>query len=243
MSCNSNGNRVSGLAGPAAGVSTAACKFNNAYGSLSSNVLNMIDRQGLAAKIVRTPPVRIAKDTPLALGYVAGLGGAATLISTNPVVGIPLVAAGLVAANKWAAINPDTTKGAMSTVPTTRKFIGIPLAQEIVRVWQDEENPNKRVFRSDRRNWECETSQLPGFDSQPRTMTTLRAKTLPPQWYYFKGELSDEEAVRVAAGNQKPFDLPGYAGSVSYTETLSPLGGIKHSMIRASIQREPQYRN
>jgi hypothetical protein len=65
-------------------------------------------------------------------------------------------------------------------------------------------------------------------------------KTVPRNHYYFRGRLSDRDAVRIAAGQQKAEATPGYAGMVSFREGLAPTwAALKHSMIRADLRRDP----
>lgn len=83
--------------------------------------------------------------------------------------------------------------------------------------------------------WE-KTTETWGEGESKVIFTRLKRKTLIPQEYYFKGELSDADAVRIATQNQPAHKTANYAGEVSSREGLSPVVGFtKQALIRHSL--------
>jgi hypothetical protein len=59
-----------------------------------------------------------------------------------------------------------------------------------------------------------------------RTITHLQSLKWPAHHYYFDRNLSDQEVAGLVSGRAKPQQLPGYAGEVHPTESLTPLWGV-----------------
>ncbi|GIK42132.1 MAG: hypothetical protein BroJett011_59650 [Chloroflexota bacterium] len=236
MSCDRNGSKAGATAGVAAGLSETTSKQSNVIGAFSNRVMNVIDRNGVMAHVARNP-VRVALHNTFTAGLVTvGLTGVATAAATNPVAVVPLVGSAL-ALKQWASINPDTDKGPVATLEVSRRNDWAIKGKETVNVYVDKNNANKRVFTLNQRNWGCQTYSIPGDHGQPQgAYTVLASRTVPQDYYYFKGEISSEDAVRVAAGEVKAEKLEGYAGRVSFREGLSPSWAfLKHRMIQSSL--------
>lgn len=213
-------------------VAGAAQAITGTAAAVSGKTLEVIDRDGLLARVARHPLRQAAGETLLYAHRTAlatGLGLAAT--SGHP-AGWAIAAAGAGALYAAGRISPDREKGPLSVqqVPGPRN------SARDIPVYQDRKNPDRRVFSVKKVNWVVSGETATGADGAHRSYTRLTGKNVPRAHYYFHGPLSDEQAVGIAAGKIKAYTLPGYAGSVTDREGLSPgWAMLKHSMIRASI--------
>lgn len=213
-------------------VDAARGAVSSTAAAVSGKTLEVIDRDGLLARVARHPLRQAAGETLLYAHRTAlatGLGLAAT--SGHP-AGWAIAAAGAGALYAAGRISPDKEKGPLSVqqVPGPRN------SARDVPVYQDRKNPDRRVFSVKKVNWVVSSETATGADGAHRAYTRLTGKNVPRAHYYFHGPLSDEQAVGIAAGKIKAHTLPGYAGSVTDREGLSPgWAMLKHSMIRASI--------
>ncbi len=232
MSCDRNGKKA-GAAGVKAGLSSVSSKTGNIVGALSNRVLNVIDRDGILAKATRNP-VRRYTDEPLRdLGEIGLVMSPLVFLWNSSGLSILVHMATIdVASDVAKRINPDKERGPLSQHFVIQRAGILGKKEGMVEVYRDKKRPNTRVFSlSSTRNWE---SRIYGAGTQQYTQ--LVAKTMPRKHYYFKGQLLDRDAVQIAAGQQKAEKTPGYAGMVSYRESLSPTwAALKHGMVRASL--------
>jgi hypothetical protein len=70
--------------------------------------------------------------------------------------------------------------------------------------------------------WHRGTSTVRTSGGEERTITHLQSLALPGTHYLFDRPIADEQAVQVAAGQLRPETIPGYAGTVSRLEVLTP---------------------
>jgi len=133
------------------------------------------------------------------------------------------------------------------------EMLGIPLgtAKEQVSVWatkltpmlnaMDLPSPFQRecctfsggaMFQTGGMTWHRGTMIVETPRGQ-RIICHLQSMTLPSNHYYFSGDITDEEAVGIAAGRIHPERLNCYVGQVSSIESLAPgWASAKHAMIK-----------
>jgi len=74
--------------------------------------------------------------------------------------------------------------------------------------------------------------------SGTRPMTHLQSLKIPAAHYFFERQLTNEQAVGIAAGTTDPRPIPGYAGQVSAGESLSPAwSNVKQILIKSYLHQ------
>jgi hypothetical protein len=104
MSCETNANKVGGIAGVKAGIGAAACKFNRALGALVENAGQAVTRAGQA----------IAPASETALDFVDRQGFGASLMRSKAVKGAALgaaIAAAIAADQRYQARPAPRSQG------------------------------------------------------------------------------------------------------------------------------------
>ncbi|GIK42125.1 MAG: hypothetical protein BroJett011_59580 [Chloroflexota bacterium] len=240
MSCETNGKKVGGTAGVAAGLPASISKANFALGAISNQILNTIDREGTLAQLTRSKQGGRYRNR--AFGTLVGTGVVAATAAA-PEVTIPTLLFGAVLARRASKINPDTATG-----PLSKQSITVPglfgQKQVEVPVYQEKGNPGRRVFRVKKTNWVVQTHSAKVEQGQLHPYTSLETKAAIPQCYFFNRTLSDEEAVHIASGQREAHKIPGYVGTLSYREALTPIWGtVKVGMIHASVAHQLRQQN
>lgn len=221
MSCESNSNKASASATVAGGISKIQSKAAAVSTAAANRILNTIDRGGLVDKLASNPFIMAQRG--MTYGVVRGIQSAAVggligagMAGTTPVM---LATAGAVAAaggvaNYAVRLRADTSNGPVEEVPGPRG--------ESVSVWPKKNDPSTVVFQSpdDGINWQ----KIVKTQGSQR-ITCLKANVLDPPEFYFKGVLSNTDAVNIATGQMKTRDiqkLPGYLGRIEKVEKLNP---------------------
>lgn len=222
MSCEKNGNRAGAVAA-SNGVSGTASKFGNVLGAASSRIINQIDGR---KKTSGNKVAEFVGDVAIDVGkYAAGAG-----LLSIPVAGVPLTAVYVVSHINACKLSADRSKGPVSQVKLARRA-GLLRKPVKVLVFPHKAKKNTTVFSCRRFNWENQ-AEGEGHHQYSR----LVRKGLPRDFHYFKGKLSDEDAVRIAEGELDPKDHPGYSGTVSRFDSLTPTAALaKHAMIKAAL--------
>ena len=91
------------------------------------------------------------------------------------------------------------------------------------------------VFETGGVTWHRGTSVVDTPDGK-RTITHLQSLALPAAHYYFNQPLDDEQAVNVANRTARPETTPGYVGTVSSLEALTPgWAATKRALITSQL--------
>lgn len=222
--------RLTGAAQAVTGrVDTAKVAATGVAQAASAKTLDVIDRDGLVARAARHPLRQAAGETLLYAHRTALATGLGLAAGSGHPAGWAIAAAGVGGLYAAGRVSPDKEKGPLSV----QQAPGARNSSRAVPVYQDRTNPNRRVFSLKKVNWVVSSETAAGTG---RSYTRLTGKNVPRAHYYFRGPLSDEQAVGIAAGKIKAHTVPGYAGSVTDREGLSPgWAMLKHSMIRASL--------
>jgi hypothetical protein len=109
---------------------------------------------------------------------------------------------------------------------------------ELVPVWPKKNDSSTTVFKTPEGiNWQKRAKTQGG-----QTITCLKANQLDTPEFYFRGELSNADAVKITTGGMKMDDiqkLPGYLGRIETVEKLNPNWTmIKRAMIYQSAGGE-----
>lgn len=208
----------------------------------ANKVLNVIDRDGALAKASRSKVGRVAKAPANAAMVVLNVPG---LVGATIADGIIRKVTGRESALN---IRPDKEAGPVAEVPvrmeledTSQDEPAMVEREMGIKVYKSKDDPNTTCFGVPfsavnpdvAEGWEKTITRSKGGEV---TATRLRRRSLIPQEYYFKGELSDADAVRVATKNQPAHKTANYAGEVSPREGLSPVAGLmKKNLIKQSL--------
>lgn len=237
MTCESNSNKASASATVAGGISKIQSKAAAVSTAAANRILNIIDRGGVVDKIAGNPLIKVQRN--MTYGVVRGVQGAVVggLIGAGTAASLPvsLATTAAIVATAGAAgyatrLGADMNNGPVEEVPGPRG--------EAVSVWPKKNDPSTTVFETpDGINWQKHAKAQGG-----RTITCLKANQLDTPEFYFKGELSNTDAVKIATGGMKTDDiqkLPGYLGRIETVEKLNPNWTmIKRAMIYQSAGGE-----
>jgi len=244
MSCETNSNKASNGASRSGGIHQLQSKAAAVSAAMANRVLNTIDRDGAGAKMARNPVIGTADSVVRYAPHVvrsAAIGGllGSAVASAGP-AGMIALAGSLAAACGLTLyrqrLRADKRNGPVEEIDLpvqSGQAKGADDSQESkVQIWPMQGDPTGVVFQMahDSTNWE---KRRRTGGNQP--LITLKTARRSGPEYYFQGELSNADAVKIASGAAKPYRLPGYLGTVSEKEKLSPLWALsKRGMIMLS---------
>jgi hypothetical protein len=78
------------------------------------------------------------------------------------------------------------------------------------------------MFKAKGLTWHRGTSTVRTSGGEERTITHLQSLSVPGTRYFFDRSIADEQAVGIANGQTRPESVPGYVGTVSRLEALTP---------------------
>jgi hypothetical protein len=227
MACDDNTNKACSGAAASGGISKTQSKTTFVSASFANKALDVIDRNGLVARVARNPLTKVAispytvtaltAQAPVLLGRAAIDTVASTAVGKRPF---------------GSGIRPDVERGAIEHVIIPQTYYdpkGVPFKRSTpISIYHDKKDPSITCFQMEEGLWEKKPY---------RGGTLLEAKMQPSRRIYFKGDISNDDAVHVAAGIRKAHKLGGYVGQVSELEMLSPAWAItKQKMIQACFE-------
>lgn len=262
MSCESNLSQASASAA-LCGISKIQSKAAAVSTVMANRVLNTIDRGGQVDRFNRSPAVNVIRN----VGYIGAqaakiaclsAAGVAITAAASPLPLIPelAVAAGVSLGTTGTSIGidlynsqlrADKSRGPVEKIALMGRTLEIALDEAdrddpeagMVLIWPKKGDPNSVVFEAGGDNWEKSVRYQGG-----QKITCLKTPYLfqeNPE-IYFKGELSNEDAIKIALDEIRPKDyhrLPGYLGQIDKIEKLSPAWSlVKRAMIYQSAGGE-----
>jgi hypothetical protein len=248
MSCETNNNKASRGASLAGGIHQIQSKAAAVSVAMANRLLNVIDREGVGAKVARNPVIGTIDS---ALRYTPGavrsaaigvlLGSAAATSGPAGLVALGGTLAALYGAAAYGQrLRADKSNGPVEEIddPAGSRPGEVNDPEESkIPIWPKKGDSASLVFQipQSATNWEKRSRGQAGY-----TMTILKTTRRSGPEYYFQGDLSNAAAVGLAAGAVKPYRLPGYLGTVSEKEKLSPLWALsKRRLIWLSCQGVP----
>jgi hypothetical protein len=218
-------------------------KHSSSIGAVVAHrILEVIDRNSLAARIARKPGVVLTTTVvqSIKVGLLLNLagGGAGQIVSSRkPALAQSIADAALLVAAGGLAytqrLQAERGSGPVDEIDLLNRPGPVP-------IWPKKGDPTAVVFRVPygRRglNWEKRSRQVNGYP-----VTALKLTGLLGSEYHFHGQMSNWEAVQIAAGLQPAHQTRGYVGAVSGTEKLSPGWALlKRRLIEAALAAGPE---
>lgn len=210
--------------------------------AVANRILNVIDRNGMVARILRQPGVAVVTTTIQSInaGLLLGLAGSAAGITPSrrkPTVAfaisgtIALVMAGVLAYSQ--RLKAEQRNGPIDEIDLINRPGPVP-------IWPKKGDPTAVVFRvpygQRSLNWEKGYRQVNGYP-----VTTLKRTGLFGPEYHFHGYITNWEAVQIAAELQRAHQTRGYVGAISGTEKLSPGWALlKRCLIKTALAAGPE---
>lgn len=227
MACDDNTNKACSGAAASGGISKTQSKATFVSASFANKALDVIDRNGLVARAARNPLTKVA----ISPYTVTALTAQAPVLLGRAVID---TVAGAAAGKRpfGSGIRPDVERGAIDHVIIPQTYYdpnGVPFKRSTpISIYHDKKDSSITCFQMEEGLWEKKPY---------RGGTLLEAKMQPSRRIYFKGDISNDDAVHVAAGIRKAHKLSGYVGHVSELEMLSPAWAIaKQKMIQACFE-------
>lgn len=243
MACEKNLTKAAGAASGSGGITNTNSKMAATGTVMANRLLDVVDREGSIAVLSRSKIGRFnravnytARMAPLTVAATAG-GVASVALG-----GIPgymafmgtLTAAGGVLAYK-ARLKADKSNGPIQEIDVPQRYIDLEDAEERrISIWPKKKDPSTVVFNVPMGpNWEKSCR-----DQGSEKYTCLKATGLFSPEFYFRGELSNEDAVKVATGQETQYHkMAGYVGLISgHEKFISPAWAMaKRAVILQSL--------
>lgn len=262
MSCEANLGKISASAA-LCGISKIQSKAAAVSTVMANRVLNTIDRGGQIDRFNRSPAVNIVRNasyigaqaTKIAC-LSAAFVGITSATSSLPFIPGLAVTAGVSLGTTGTSLGidfynsqlrADKSRGPVEKIPLTGRTLEIALDEAdrddpeagMVLIWPKKGDPHSVVFEAGGDNWEKSVHYQGG---QKITCLKTPYLLLENPEIYFKGELSNEDAVKITLGEIRSKDyhrLPGYLGQIDKIEKLSPAWSlVKRAMIYQSAGGE-----